>query len=418
MCFGTNEAFAPAVQWYWCEPSAKDLGIPTPFASRNYLEAGTWPATGEVEGASRPWRNGSFAITVLGQGGPCGCREVIEEGCPVPIPPGLPRDDYGLAWCCFSQAALSGQPLFLFYPYSNFWPIQTSLWIPKVGGRQGWTYVPSGRSRVLAEFPIAVHPPVSGPPPVAIVRPGRTLRVWPAMPVQGSKALPAIEVSPFVGKPPGRRLPASAGIQLRIMPVFASSPPAPGVSFDADFGGVGSSVIAGWSPSSTPGNVLIVGIYVIGGTAITPTGWTLASMVTNGASNGYIYSKISAGETSVTITLSGPVQWTVFSGEFLPGSLAGTVDQAASNYGKSSMANTGTTSPTTSPIELAIGLIGDGIAPSPTIGGGFVVPLGWQFTEFGYATMGYRILTSVGPQEMTAAFPGTIIWAGCIATIR
>jgi hypothetical protein len=48
------------VKWYFTSPDAKWCGLPNVFNSRNWY-GGTigWPLLGEVEGAARPWSNGS-----------------------------------------------------------------------------------------------------------------------------------------------------------------------------------------------------------------------------------------------------------------------------------------------------------------------------------------------------------------------
>ena len=116
MNFGTDPANAQNVQWYWCEPTAKDLGIPSPFVSRNWIHPDPYPLLGEVAGEPRTYRKGDFPIIVPGTAGPCGQRRVFEQGSPVASPPGLPRNAFGLALCCGSQIDLAGQPLFVFYP--------------------------------------------------------------------------------------------------------------------------------------------------------------------------------------------------------------------------------------------------------------------------------------------------------------
>lgn len=114
--FGTDPAVMYRIKWFFASHGAKDLGFPTPFVSRNYLSAGEWPDVGEVEDAARVWRNGSFPIFVSGLHGPCGPRPIWDEGADVPNPPGLNRDDFGLAWCCNPQVDPDGQPVFGFWP--------------------------------------------------------------------------------------------------------------------------------------------------------------------------------------------------------------------------------------------------------------------------------------------------------------
>lgn len=116
MVFGTDSSNQQPVQWYWSAPGALDLPFPTPFVSRNYVEKGIWPDIGEVEEAPRPYRKGDFPIPVPGTGLPCGPVPTFEDGYPGPNPPGLNRNDFGLAFCCGDQTDLNGQPLFLFWP--------------------------------------------------------------------------------------------------------------------------------------------------------------------------------------------------------------------------------------------------------------------------------------------------------------
>lgn len=49
------------VQWYFVPSNRPALPVETVFTSRNWEPYPVgWPALGEVEGAARPWRNGSL----------------------------------------------------------------------------------------------------------------------------------------------------------------------------------------------------------------------------------------------------------------------------------------------------------------------------------------------------------------------
>jgi hypothetical protein len=112
MRFGTDPLQSTKITWYFCEDGAENLGIPTPFNSRNYAEKGTWPELGEVEGARRDWADGSFPIPVPGTSGPCGDPAVWEFGYQGTIPPLFPTNDFGLLPCCNTVAARFGEPCF------------------------------------------------------------------------------------------------------------------------------------------------------------------------------------------------------------------------------------------------------------------------------------------------------------------
>jgi len=48
------------IDWYFLPVDAPWCGVPNVLNSRNwYLGTIGWPDLGEVEGAARPWRNGS-----------------------------------------------------------------------------------------------------------------------------------------------------------------------------------------------------------------------------------------------------------------------------------------------------------------------------------------------------------------------
>ena len=98
--FGRGSGHVSKITWYWCGSDAEKLPFPTPFASRNYVEKGVWPELGEVEGASRPWRNGSFPVFVEGNNPPCGSAMVWQYGYPGTVPPLFPRNVWGLLPCC------------------------------------------------------------------------------------------------------------------------------------------------------------------------------------------------------------------------------------------------------------------------------------------------------------------------------
>lgn len=108
--FGSDQSQASRIVWYWSQPGARDLGIPTPFCSRNYTAHGVYPELGEVEFAPRPWRDGSFGIAVSGLNGPCGSRGVWQFGYQGTIPPDFPRNNLGLLPCCDVLGASLGRP--------------------------------------------------------------------------------------------------------------------------------------------------------------------------------------------------------------------------------------------------------------------------------------------------------------------
>ena len=104
--FGRGSGQVSLIKWYWCDAGAGVLPFPTPFSSRNYVEKGAWPDLGEVEGAPRPWRNGSFPVDVPGTSGPCGRADVWRFGYPGTVPPIFGRNAVGLLPCCGVPAPL------------------------------------------------------------------------------------------------------------------------------------------------------------------------------------------------------------------------------------------------------------------------------------------------------------------------
>lgn len=144
MCFGaddTAQSHTSTIKWFWCQAGAKDLGIPSPFVSRTWDSWEIWPSLGEVQTAKRPRNSGEFPIYVSGQHRPCGDRKVWVDGYPGVIPPIFPRTDFGLLYCCESQNALSGQPLFLMYPQTLQTPEEYpgGLGLGGIGEKQGLT---------------------------------------------------------------------------------------------------------------------------------------------------------------------------------------------------------------------------------------------------------------------------------------
>jgi hypothetical protein len=74
------------VRWYFADDSAQDLGLPTPFSSRNWLgQLGGWPQLGEVYGAARPWNNGDPPF-LSGGDHHCGTDEQWSQGVDSPTP--------------------------------------------------------------------------------------------------------------------------------------------------------------------------------------------------------------------------------------------------------------------------------------------------------------------------------------------
>lgn len=114
--FGSDPTQQASIQWYWADATAKDLGIPTTFSSRNYAEKGTWPDIGEVEGDARPWANGSFPIIVPGTGPFCGSPGVWANGYTGTVPPAYPRSMFGLLICCGQLVAPAGEPCIAISP--------------------------------------------------------------------------------------------------------------------------------------------------------------------------------------------------------------------------------------------------------------------------------------------------------------
>ena len=97
---GSDPRQTVPIVWYWCSPGARDLGFPTCFVSRNYQEKHLYPEIGEVNAATRPWRDGSFPLAMPGQGPPCGPRPVWANGYEGTVPARYPRNDFGLLPCC------------------------------------------------------------------------------------------------------------------------------------------------------------------------------------------------------------------------------------------------------------------------------------------------------------------------------
>ena len=173
MRFGTDPSQASKVQWYWCEPGAEALGIPTAFNSRNWILQDVWPALGEVQDVARTWRDGSFPVLVTGNNGPCGPPaikdRVFRDGWKGTVPPNFPRNDFGLLPCCDTLAALEGEPAIGLMP---------GIWTPFVPpviiarrrqpARREAEAVFHGRRRVLAvaELPLLKRHVTEPPRPI------------------------------------------------------------------------------------------------------------------------------------------------------------------------------------------------------------------------------------------------------------
>mgnify|MGYP001575492849 CR=1 FL=1 len=112
MQIAENPDQAFKVRWYYAAPGALDLGIPTPFMSRNWEQWTLWPEIGEVEFATRELYDGSFPIVVPGTGTPCGSLEAWAGELQGVIPPDYPRNMFGLAACCGGLIAPLGSPTF------------------------------------------------------------------------------------------------------------------------------------------------------------------------------------------------------------------------------------------------------------------------------------------------------------------
>jgi hypothetical protein len=77
--FSNDLTIETPVLWYFTEPGAKWCGLPNVFNSRNWYGGTTgWPDLGEVEGAPRPWADGSGLCH--GHFGPFGTAGQWEEG--------------------------------------------------------------------------------------------------------------------------------------------------------------------------------------------------------------------------------------------------------------------------------------------------------------------------------------------------
>jgi hypothetical protein len=111
MRFGPDPGQTALVQWFFCDDDALELGFPTPFTSRNYVEAGIWPDIGEVEGEPRPWANGSVPVPISGRTGPCGPRSIWGDGWQGGPMPTLVLNDFAFAVCCMGQVDTVGWPI-------------------------------------------------------------------------------------------------------------------------------------------------------------------------------------------------------------------------------------------------------------------------------------------------------------------
>ena len=170
--------------------------------------------------------------------------------------------------------------------------------------------------------------------------------------------------------------------------------------------------------ATTAGDLLIVAIAVTGTNTITPpSGWTLAVDPPLASHAEAIYYYMGAPSmTTVTFTTSGGVSSNWVAAEFNAGTLAGTVDQTATNGSTSGTAsNSGTTAANASSNELAVAFLTT--YSGVTIG----TPL-WNSSSIGTTvTVGgsvfaFDILSSTGTQEFSGTNSTSTIWAGCIAT--
>jgi len=106
MRFYTDPA-APVVRvrWYFVPAERPDLDLDTVFCSRNeeLYDVG-WPLLGEVEGATRLWRNGAGVGDAPGTH-VCGSAEqwVYGQASPPTLP--VPVDVAGTPLCCFPAGA-------------------------------------------------------------------------------------------------------------------------------------------------------------------------------------------------------------------------------------------------------------------------------------------------------------------------
>jgi hypothetical protein len=114
MRFGTDAGQVAQVQWYFCQPGALPLGIPTCFCSRNVRPGDIDPDVGEVQFAPRLNTPGVGLAPSDGQGPPFGDPDVWRRGYQGTVPPLFPRNPYGVILNCGSPA---GQAAFGVLPY-------------------------------------------------------------------------------------------------------------------------------------------------------------------------------------------------------------------------------------------------------------------------------------------------------------
>ncbi len=439
-CYSTKVHFSrgsnqvSSIKWYWCEPGAETLPFPTPFASRNYVEKGVWPDLGEVEGAARSWRNGSFPIVVPGTSGPCGAEEVWRNGYTGVIPPIFPRDVWGLLPCCHTVGAIYVPPL---RPVVTDGPGGLAGAISRTFGVQVSSrlmmrpVVPVVRSVVGQVAPVRssgvllVKPRLPGRPAAVgagqlvaaqVVVGGGGVQVRTSMLVSGP-ARPVDSLAGGVALGVGGSGRAGVGWE-KVLPAIAT--PVITQSVGAKQGG--GSLIFTFSPSVS--NVLLTaGICTgVGASVSTPTGWTLAAVLTDGTQSLNVFWRYeSSSVSSVTFTCS-PSTGTVRGGCVVISGLAfNALDVSVSASGAGSPISAGTTPSTSVGGEVGIQWTGciATLAISSYTNGYAVVPVTITGTSpIGEleTSCGGKVLTSAGVTSTsgTLTTAGTwVSWLGC-----
>jgi hypothetical protein len=89
------------ISWYFVPDGTPALPVPTAFYSHNWdTDPKGWEGVGEVVGAPRPWRNGSYLGNALASGHFCGTDQQWAEGDPSPPVLPTPLNEAGTPLCC------------------------------------------------------------------------------------------------------------------------------------------------------------------------------------------------------------------------------------------------------------------------------------------------------------------------------
>jgi hypothetical protein len=383
MRFGSDQSQSSAVKWYWADAGAADLGIATPFCSRNYTQHGIWPDLGEVEDAPRPWRDGSFPIVVPGTSGPCGSREVWREGYDGTIPPAFPRNDLGLLPCCNTLASLLGNPTFGLLAIGPGKP-----WVVLLAGVDVSELLDEPRklSLVLDVLPVEI-PWVPATLTDDSKEPTLSFDISKPLDVPAEFApadvIPALtDFSPLAAIEPG----PLEGPLTAIVP----DPSIRQVGSFSGFGGFGAANVAFTMPT-LPGSLLYATIsYDTALFVIPPPGWTLVADISFGLLGGRfaVYAAFAAPITSVaTFTFPVPsagltMDWI----EFIDAPFSA-VDVFATSTGVTVASSGGPTAPTAGGLALAVAAVNwsnpgayvwSGGFQNIGVGGGTVNPYAWQ----------------------------------------